>query len=55
VIPTIRDAARSEFDTDPPNEASRRFHARFGFVEVGAQRVAGGKKTVSLQELRIVL
>jgi len=40
-----------EFDTDPPNEASRRFHRRFGFREVGSQRVAGGKKAVSLQEL----
>ena len=40
-----------EFDTDPPNEASRLFHRRFGFVEVGSQRVAGGKKSVSLQEL----
>jgi hypothetical protein len=39
-----------EFDTDPPNDASRRFHQRFGFHEVGSQRVAGGKKTVSLQE-----
>jgi predicted GNAT superfamily acetyltransferase len=38
-----------EFDTDPPNEASRRFHAGYGFREVGAQRVAGGRKAVSLQ------
>ncbi len=40
-----------EFDTDPPNEASRRFHERFGFREVGTQRIAGGKKAVSLQEV----
>ena len=40
-----------EFDVDPPNEASRRFHERFGFREVGNQRVAGGKKAVSLQEV----
>jgi predicted GNAT superfamily acetyltransferase len=40
-----------EFDTDPPNEASRRFHARFGFREVGVQRVGGSRKAVSLQEL----
>ncbi len=40
-----------EFDTDPPNEASWRFHQRFGFREVGSQRVADGKKAVSLQEL----
>ncbi|MGO9036852.1 MAG: GNAT family N-acetyltransferase [Steroidobacteraceae bacterium] len=40
-----------EFDVDPPNEVSRRFHERFGFREVGSQRVAGGKKAVSLQQL----
>ena len=40
-----------EFDIDPPNEASRRFHEHFGFHEVGSQRVAGGKKAVSLQEM----
>jgi len=40
-----------EVDIEPPNPASLRFHARFGFVEVGTQRVAGGKKCVSLQEL----
>ena len=40
-----------EFDIEPPNEASRRFHERFGFHEVGTQRVAGGKKAVSLQEV----
>lgn len=40
-----------EFDTDPPNEASRSFHQRFGFREVGSQQVANGKKTVSLQEV----
>lgn len=42
-----------EFDVDPPNEASRRFHARHGFVEVGGQAVAGGKKTVSLQAVEL--
>jgi uncharacterized protein len=40
-----------EYDTEPVNEASRRFHERFGFREVGSQRTANGKKTVSLQEL----
>lgn len=39
-----------EFDVDPPNEASRRFHARYGFQEVGTQWLPGGKKQVSLQE-----
>jgi predicted GNAT superfamily acetyltransferase len=43
-----------EYDVEPPNPQSQAFHARFGFREVGQQRVAGGKKRVSLQaaELR---
>jgi hypothetical protein len=39
-----------ELDADPPNEPSRRFHERYGFAEVGTQRVAGGTKLVSLRE-----
>ncbi|GAC1305734.1 MAG: GNAT family N-acetyltransferase [Steroidobacteraceae bacterium] len=39
-----------EFDIDPPNEASARFHARYGFQEVGTQCVGDGKQ-VSLQRL----
>lgn len=42
-------AVTLEFDIAPPNEASRRFHARYGFREVGTQWVADGKKQVSLQ------
>ena len=42
-----------EFDIDPPNEASRRFHQRYGFAEVGTQAVAGGKKQVSLQAVTL--
>lgn len=38
-----------EFDLDPPNPASAKFHARYGFREVGKQRLGGGKKQVSLQ------
>lgn len=38
-----------EFDVDPPNPASERFHARFGFREAGRQWVADGRKQVSLQ------
>jgi len=38
-----------EFDLKPSNPASARFHARFGFKEVGTQWLAGGKKQVSLQ------
>ena len=41
-----------EFDLDPPNPASARFHARFGFREVGRQRLANGKQ-VSLQACAI--
>lgn len=37
-----------EFDIDPPNPASERFHRGFSFSEVGSQRLPGGK-TVSLQ------
>jgi predicted GNAT superfamily acetyltransferase len=38
-----------EYDIEPPNPASAAFHRRFGFVEVGTQRVADGSKVVSLQ------
>jgi predicted GNAT superfamily acetyltransferase len=36
-----------EFDIDPPNEVSRRFHARFGFREVGTHSY--NNKRVSMQ------
>ena len=42
-----------EYNLEPPNPASRAFHDRFGFVEVGQQRVAGGTKLVSLQQLEL--
>lgn len=38
-----------EYNIEPSNHASGRFHARFGFSEVGQQYVANGKKLVSLQ------
>lgn len=38
-----------EYDVEPPNEPSRRFHERFGFSELARQAVAGGRKQVSLQ------
>jgi len=38
-----------EFDLEPPNPASMKFHARMGFGEVGRQWLGGGKKQVSLQ------
>ncbi len=42
-----------EYDIVPPNVASGRFHARFGFREVGSQCVAGGAKVVSLQVVAV--
>ncbi|WP_291848345.1 GNAT family N-acetyltransferase [Accumulibacter sp.] len=42
-----------EFDLDPPNDQSRRFHASFGFREVGTQFYAAAGKQVSLQALSI--
>jgi hypothetical protein len=42
-----------EYDIEPPNPGSARFHAQFGFREVGRQRVADGKKQVSLQVLQL--
>lgn len=38
-----------EYNIDPPNEASRHFHDKFGFREVGTQWLDGGGKQVSLQ------
>lgn len=42
-----------EFDIQPPNPASERFHVRLGFREVGQQQLYGGSKVVSLQLLDI--
>lgn len=42
------DTVTCEFDIEPPNETSRRFHARFGFREVGTHWY--NNKRVSLQE-----
>lgn len=41
--------AACEYNLVPPNPASKAFHDRFGFAEVGRQYVAGGSKLVSLQ------
>lgn len=43
------DIVACEYNLEPPNPASKAFHDRFGFAEVGQQRVAGGSKRVSLQ------
>ncbi len=37
-----------EFDSDPPNLASERFHAKMGFVSVGKHQTTSGK-LVSMQ------
>ena len=42
-------AITCEYNIEPPNEPSRRFHDRFGFSEVGTQWLDGGRKRVSLQ------
>ena len=42
-----------EYDIAPPNPGSALFHERMGFREVGRQRVADGKKEVSLQVLQL--
>lgn len=38
-----------EYNIIPPNPASRRFHDKFGFREIGTQLIAGDSKQVSLQ------
>lgn len=40
-----------EYNIEPPNPASKAFHERLGFREVGRQSVADGSKQVSLQIL----
>lgn len=42
-----------EYNIAPPNPASRAFHSKFGFKEVGTQWVADGTKQVSLQAVEI--
>lgn len=42
-----------EFDIDPPNHASRRFHERYGFSEVGTRSYGDIAKHVSLQMVAV--
>jgi len=42
-------AITCEYNVEPPNPASQRFHAKFGFQELGRQWVGQGTKLVSLQ------
>ena len=48
------DYIAAEIDINPPNPGSLIFHEKFGFKEVGRQRVAGGKKLVSLQVVSLM-
>jgi uncharacterized protein len=45
----------AEFDLDPPNEGSRKFHESYGFSEMGRQVVPYGNKKVSLQAVVVML
>lgn len=38
-----------EYNIQPPNPVSQRFHYKFGFKQLGTQWVANGTKLVSLQ------
>ena len=41
-----------EYNLEPPNPVSKAFHDRWGFTEVGSQRLADGSKRVSMQVVR---
>lgn len=42
-----------EYNVQPPNPASQRFHDKFGFKEIGSQWVANNTKLVSLRAAEI--
>ena len=44
-----------EFDLDPPNPVSMRFHEQHGFVEVGTQTYGAANKLVSLRAVKLVV
>ena len=46
-------AVTCEYNLQPPNLASQRFHDKFGFKELGTQWVADNTKLVSLQVAEI--
>jgi len=48
------DTIACEYYSKPPNAASARFHAGFGFREVGTQWLPGVRKQVSLQVAPVV-
>ena len=41
-------AVTAEYNVEPPNVISEKFHERYGFTEVGRQRTADDKKVVAL-------
>ena len=42
-----------EVNLRPPNESSMRFHARYGFSQIGSQATEGGQKEVALMALTL--
>ncbi len=42
-----------EFDIDPPNPTSEKFHASFGFEHVGTQTYGAYKKRVAMQAITL--
>ena len=42
-----------EYDVEPLNQASQKFHQKYGFNEIGSQWLNGGKKRVSLQAVEL--
>lgn len=44
-----------EYNIQPPNLASKKFHDKFGFIEIDTQWVANGAKQVSLQAVQLGL
>lgn len=42
-----------EYNIQPPNPASKKFHDKFGFQELGTQWLANGTKEVSLQAAKV--
>ena len=42
-----------EYNIVPPNEPSRLFHNKFGFLEIGSQWLGNGSKRVSLQVVEV--
>ena len=42
-----------EFDVEPPNPVSAKFHEAFGFRELGSHWAGDGKKKVSLQAAQL--